>query len=211
MPDPAILLTCPHCGFAKPVPTSRLPVRALRVTCPKCGGGFRLPTADERNLPPVPATLAGMPAGTAVGTEELPKAGYWIRFVAFGIDTLVVLLVQGVLALAMGLTIGAVGRGNPEAIFAMGWLATLVSLMIGTVYYVFFTGYGGQTPGKMATGIRVICCDGGEVGFGRAFFREVFGKFISGLLLGAGYLMIAFDRQKQGLHDKIADTFVIRL
>ena len=79
------------------------------------------------------------------------------------------------------------------------------------VYYVFFTGYCGQTPGKMAIRVKVIRTDGSEIGYGRAFLREVPGKFLSGLILGIGYLMIAFDAQKQGLHDKIADTYVIKL
>jgi uncharacterized RDD family membrane protein YckC len=53
--------------------------------------------------------------------------------------------------------------------------------------------------------------DGSPIGYGRAALREVFGKFLSTLLLGIGYLMVAFDDRKQGLHDKIADTCVIKL
>ena len=48
-------------------------------------------------------------------------------------------------------------------------------------------------------------------GYGTAFLREVIGKFISSILLCIGYLMVAFDGQKQGLHDKIAGTYVIKL
>ncbi len=47
--------------------------------------------------------------------------------------------------------------------------------------------------------------------YGRAAKREILGKFVSSILLGIGYLMVAFDSQKQGLHDKIADTYVIKL
>jgi len=75
---------------------------------------------------------------------------------------------------------------------------------------VLFIGYCGQTPGKMTTRIKVIRCNGAEVGYGAAIFREVIGKFISALLLLIGYVMIGFDEQKQGLHDKIADTYVIK-
>ena len=93
------------------------------------------------------------------------------------------------------------------------WIASVVllsvSLSIG--YAVFFTGYCGQTPGKMALRIKVIRTDGSQITYGRAALREVPGKFISGILLGIGYLMVAFDSQKQGLHDKIADTYVIKL
>ena len=53
--------------------------------------------------------------------------------------------------------------------------------------------------------------DGSQLTYGRAAKREVLGKFVSSILLGIGYLMVAFDSQKQGLHDKIADTYVIKL
>jgi uncharacterized RDD family membrane protein YckC len=76
---------------------------------------------------------------------------------------------------------------------------------------VFFIGYCGQTPGKMALRIKVVCTDGSQLTYGRAAKREVLGKFVSSILLGIGYLMVAFDHRKQGLHDKIADTYVIKL
>ena len=53
--------------------------------------------------------------------------------------------------------------------------------------------------------------DGSDLTYGRAAKREILGKFVSSILLGIGYLMVAFDNQKQGLHDKIADTYVIKL
>jgi uncharacterized RDD family membrane protein YckC len=63
----------------------------------------------------------------------------------------------------------------------------------------------------MALCIKVIRTDGSPVTYGRAVLREVLGKFISSLLFGIGYLMVIFDNQKQGLHDKMADTYVIKL
>jgi uncharacterized RDD family membrane protein YckC len=63
----------------------------------------------------------------------------------------------------------------------------------------------------MAVRVKVIRTDGTEIGYVRAFLREVVGKFLSKLLLGIGYLMVAVDSRKQGLHDKIADTYVIKL
>ena len=63
----------------------------------------------------------------------------------------------------------------------------------------------------MALRIKVIMTDGSEITYGKAAMREILGKFVSGILLGIGYLMVAFDSQKQGLHDKIANTYVIKL
>jgi uncharacterized RDD family membrane protein YckC len=139
-----------------------------------------------------------------------PKAGFWIRVVASLLDSLLLGAVQFVLSLLIGLVIGMLGiatAGEPSINMVI-WLFGL-SLSIG--YAVFFTGYCGQTPGKMALRIKVIRTDGSPMTYGRAALREVLGKFISGILLGIGYLMVAFDSQKQGLHDKIADTYVIKL
>ena len=88
------------------------------------------------------------------------------------------------------------------------WLFTTV---LSLAYYVIFTGSCGQTLGKMALRIKVIRKDGGDLGYGGAALRETIGKFVSGIILGIGYLMVAFDERKQGLHDKIAGSYVIKL
>jgi uncharacterized RDD family membrane protein YckC len=142
--------------------------------------------------------------------EALPKAGFWIRLVAWMVDSAIITVTQIVLSLVLA----AVGLGADLDPTGQGMIA-MVTWLFGSVltvaYYVFFTGYCGQTPGKMALRIKVIGTDGSEIGYGRAALREVLGKFVSGILLGIGYLVIAFDPQKQGLHDKMADTYVIKL
>ncbi len=137
-------------------------------------------------------------------------AGFWIRVVAYMLDFFLLIAVQSVLSLLIGIIIGMMGIATEDdpAINVVIWLfGTVLSIS----YAVFFTGYCGQTPGKMALRIKVIRTDGSPVTYGRAALREVLGKFVSGILLGIGYLMVAFDSHKQGLHDKIADTYVIKL
>ena len=137
-------------------------------------------------------------------------AGFWIRLVAYLIDTMILGAVQFAIALALGLAGGALtDNGNGELTMAL--VGGLCGMVVGVTYAVFFTGYNGQTPGKMALRIQVIRTDGTPMSYGRAFLREVIGKFVSGIILGIGYLMAGFDRQKQGLHDKIAGTYVIKL
>jgi uncharacterized RDD family membrane protein YckC len=111
----------------------------------------------------------------------------------------------------LGVVIGLTNGGDAEAQSGMVVVAGIFSVLIGVAYYIFFTGYCGQTPGKMALRIKVIRTDGSDMDYGRALLRETLGKFVSGIILGIGYLMVAFDPQKQGLHDKIADTYVIKL
>jgi uncharacterized RDD family membrane protein YckC len=65
------------------------------------------------------------------------------------------------------------------------------------------------TLGKMALGVRVTDLDGNRIGFGKATGRH-FAKILSALILGIGFLMVAFTQRKQGLHDMLAGTLVMR-
>jgi len=62
----------------------------------------------------------------------------------------------------------------------------------------------------MALGIKIIRTDGSSISLGRSILRYI-GYIIFGFILFIGYLWIAFDPEKQGIHDKIADTYVVRL
>lgn len=84
-----------------------------------------------------------------------------------------------------------------------------IAAPIQLVYMIGFWTWKGQTPGKMAMGIRIVAADGGPIGLGRAIIRYL-GFFVSAAILYLGFIMIAFDGRKQGLHDKIAGTFVVR-
>ncbi|PLY02029.1 MAG: hypothetical protein C0623_04575 [Desulfuromonas sp.] len=208
-----LTVSCPHCGFAKNVPPDKIPAGVVKVTCPSCEETFPFgrnaadtpdPTEDENS--------AGDEEISLSATAALPKAGFWIRVAAALVDGIILLVVQVILSILLGLIAVSVGSGvNAQGQAALSLVYTLFGTALSMAYYVFFTGYSGQTPGKMAVRIKVIRVDGEEIGFGRAFFREVLGKFVSGIILGIGYLMVAFDSQKQGLHDRIASTYVIKL
>lgn len=71
------------------------------------------------------------------------------------------------------------------------------------------TRYQGSV-GKIALGIKVIGLNGERLTFSKALLRNL-SKFISWAILCIGYAMIVFDERKQGLHDKIADTFVVKV
>jgi len=164
--------------------------------------GFPLPLeADE---PPLPAEV--------VDVDLLPKAGFWTRVVAALVDGLVVAALQLLLSVALGaVTFSMTSNMAPDVQGAAMSITWIAGSFLSVVYYVFFTGYNGQTLGKMALRIRVIRTDGSSIGYGKAFVREVIGKFISSILLMIGYLLVAFDAKKQGLHDKMAGTYVVKL
>jgi uncharacterized RDD family membrane protein YckC len=157
------------------------------------------------------AHCGAMIVTTSSGAEEHEYAGFWVRFVAYLIDSFIIGGLQLVLGLLLGFAIGSLGGLTAPGDAAMGMVTWLFGVVIGLSYAVFFIGHCGQTLGKMALRIKVICTDGSEISYGRAALREVPGKFLSGILLGIGYLMVAFDSRKQGLHDKIANTYVIKL
>ena len=208
-----LTVSCPHCGFAKNVPTDKVPAGVVKVTCPNCRETFPF-GRNAADFPEPPAEENEITAAdtAAVETATLPKAGFWIRVVASLVDAVILIVLQVILSLFLGLLTKGVSNGmNQQGLTLISLLFTVFGTVLSMAYYVFFTGYCGQTPGKMAVRIKVIRTDGEEIRFGRAFFREVLGKFVSGIILCIGYLMVAFDGQKQGLHDKIADTYVIKL
>jgi uncharacterized RDD family membrane protein YckC len=85
------------------------------------------------------------------------------------------------------------------AVFLLAWL-----------YEALLTSSSMQaTPGKMVFGLRVTTLEGEQIGFGRATGR-FFGKIVSSIIIYIGFLMVAFTERKQGLHDMMASTLVVR-
>ncbi|MBN2644907.1 MAG: zinc-ribbon domain-containing protein [Desulfuromonadaceae bacterium] len=235
-----MLLKCPHCHFSKEVDTGALPALPLKVNCPKCGQNFTFGqslSTTEAGTEPAPSTLTPPPPpvrepvtaaadadprilaekqdviippppiGTNAGAEE-PPAGFWVRAVAALLDSLLSSILQFVMMYALEMVIRFSGLTMRTELHI---LSSLFGILVALFYYVFFTGYNGQTPGKMALGIQVVDESGSAVGYGQAFVRETVGKFLSSLILGIGYLMVALRQDKRALHDLIARTRVIRI
>jgi uncharacterized RDD family membrane protein YckC len=139
---------------------------------------------------------------------ELAKyAGFWYRFAAYLVDAIILSVAQLILA-----SIFFAGRVAYYRIWSFFLFVpyTIVSTAIGWLYFALFQSSEWQaTPGKKVMGIVVIDYDEKRISFGRATGRY-FAKIISGLILCIGYIMIAFTEKKQGLHDMIAETLVIR-
>jgi uncharacterized RDD family membrane protein YckC len=122
---------------------------------------------------------------------SMPYAGFWKRVAAIIIDGVVLSAATGLL------TVGTLGHAW-FAVFFLPWLYE--AMMLSSEHQA--------TLGKMALGIVVTDLAGRRITFGRATGRH-FAKWISGLILGIGFLMAAFTEKKQALHDLMAETLVV--
>ncbi len=124
----------------------------------------------------------------------LEYAGFWIRLGAGVIDLLL-----------LGLVVGAIVCVYPVIVV---WAPS--GLIISFIYWLGFWSWRGQTPGKMVVGIKIIRTDGSQVTWQHALIR-CFGYIVLAISLFIGFIWVAFDARKQGFHDKVADTYVVKL
>ncbi len=141
--------------------------------------------------------------------------GFWIRVVAAIIDGIILRVVVSPIHLIFG-GLGFAGGmmpGLPHAGMAIlgGGLTVIVLLFGSWLYEAFMESSSYQaTLGKMIFGMKVTDLNGNRISFERATGRH-FAKWLSAMILGIGYLMVAFTERKQGLHDLLAGTLVRRL
>jgi uncharacterized RDD family membrane protein YckC len=155
-------------------------------TCLRCGlplGQTVLicPRCGERKI-----------SGTAYAPPRSPlptHAGFWVRVGAFLIDSLIVLLI---------------------AFPLMQILPVYANLLVWWLYSALMESSPLQaTLGKRALGLKVTDVNGVRLFFGRASAR-FFAKLLSTSLLGIGFLMVAWTKNKQGLHDMVGGSLVYR-
>lgn len=154
---------------------------------------------------------------------EVRYAGFWLRFVAYIIDDIILSAVGFLISLPFigGIVFSAIGIGeNPDeaetiargVLGIIGSIAGLVIviIVIAWLYYALMESSKNQaTLGKMALGLKVTDMDGGRITFGRATGRY-FGKIISGLILYIGFILAGLTEKKQALHDMMASCLVVR-
>lgn len=129
------------------------------------------------------------------------RAGFWIRLVAYLIDFVLLLIVMIPLIL-LAMTFFDYEENN--IIFDLFYF-----LLVGIIYALFLY-YKSATPGKMLLRLKVVDREtGGRLAMVQCLGRYL-GYFVSGFILNLGFLWIAFTREKEGWHDMLADTIVIK-
>ena len=141
---------------------------------------------------------------------EMEKIGFLTRLVAYIIDSIIVTVVGFIILAIFGLSPFGMPQGGAEVTFtAMNTIGLLLVIVWSWGYLIVFWSVRGQTPGKMIMGIKIISTDGGSIGVGKSILRLI-GYVISAVILYLGFLWIIWDKDKQGWHDKIAGTYVVK-
>jgi uncharacterized RDD family membrane protein YckC len=193
---------------ASQIPAPAFVAPGMPASAPPITGG--IPTVAA------PYGAVGFPRGG-------PYAGFWLRFVAYIIDTLVVTVGAGIVFFA-GVAIVGAGflhnvnsdmNGVDNVVAGLGALAILALLFLvlagGWIYYAWLESSEHQgTLGKMALGLIVTDMQGRRITFARASGR-FFAKIITNLIpLFIGYILAGVTARKQALHDMIASCLVLR-
>ncbi len=172
------------------------------MTCPRCG---KQHGEDARFCQFCGQSLAAAEGGTA--SPEPRYAGFWRRFMAILIDEIIL----GAVALFFSVSYLLTITSSPdfEAVKITVLSNKIFSLVLHWLYFTLMESSSHRaTLGKMAIGIIVTGYDGQKISFLRANGRY-FGKFLSMLIFGIGFIIAGFTRKKQALHDMIAETLVV--
>ena len=129
------------------------------------------------------------------------------------IDTFLLLAVIFPVRMLLGSAVVLVGLNanlpNHETMLVRRLIRLAIGIAIAWAYKAGLESSTYQaTLGKMAARLRVTDQEGRRISLARATARY-FSKYLSAAALGLGYVMVGFDDEKQGLHDRIAGTLVL--
>lgn len=140
--------------------------------------------------------------------KETRYAGFWLRLFAMILDGMVVNAVITFVYIIIGRDRSFIN--NPGALDSFSGNPEVYLLQIAQwIYHILMLKYFGASLGKMALKMRVVSKNGENLDWVSIVLRETVGRFLSGLILGIGYLMVAWNPKKQALHDQIAGSYVV--
>ena len=138
-------------------------------------------------------------------TSNLEYAGFWIRLWASAIDSVLIgVIIWPVLTLIYGRQYWSSDK------LVQGPVDILVSLVLPAIAIVVFWISRQATPGKMAISARIVDAKTGAPPTSAQLVGRYLGYYVSMLPLFMGMIWVAFDPRKQGWHDKLTGTVVVR-
>lgn len=187
---------------------------------PDAGFDKPFPETPEPEIPaspssPAPSAFAPPPAPLLPDpTPRVGYAGFWIRVLAWLIDFIVLWIVNAgahtVIRLSAGVSIFPFWSSSSGGSMGLSCAEGLVEFVVDWLYFALFESSASQgTLGKQALRLRVTDLQGRRISFARGSGR-FFAKLVSVVTLGIGFVMVAFTSRRQGLHDMIAETVVLR-
>ncbi len=194
------------------------------TSCPKCGQSTYAAPVAVASGAPLAAALLVVPGWAPASVPTPAYAGFWLRFLAYVIDAIVLgiftvpILVGAAMMMGLGSAIASLPRGRdpfalgiPTVFFSFLCVFVLVAVVGTWLYHALLESSEWQaTAGKKALDLAVTDLGGARISFGRASGRH-FAKIITGLIpLGIGYILAGVTEKKQALHDMIAGCLVMR-
>ncbi len=174
------------------------------VFCPNCGQAFSIAAVARA---PLIGGVAPLSAHATIPRVEY--AGFWLRFVTYLIDSVVMGLAV-VLVLVPLIFLTGLGAFLGQIRTEEDWSDAGFFLMLGFIHALMESSEWQATVGKKALGLVVTDMAGQRVSFARATGRH-FGKIITNMVpMLIGYIMAGFTERKQALHDMIAGCVVLR-
>ena len=138
-------------------------------------------------------------------------AGFWVRLAAYVIDSVIVAIGLLVVRLAW-IGIGALISGTilDENVLFHYSLKDIVLYIFKVMYFALLTWCTGTTIGKRLMNLRVVSADRNEkLSFVDVLYRETVGRFLCGISIWIGYIIVGIDKEKRGFHDMLCDTRVV--
>jgi len=137
---------------------------------------------------------------------EVQYVGFWIRVAAALIDSVLVA------AITLPILIKFYGMSYLESQqLVQGPLDLLITWVLPAVLVIWFWRAKQATPGKMVFSARIVDATTFAPPSLKQSIGRYLGYFVSTIPLCLGLLWVAFDRRKQGWHDKLAGTVVVRV
>ena len=142
--------------------------------------------------------------------EDILYAGFFVRLSAYIIDCIIV----GIPLLIIRIPKLFIYMMNPDIffvkpIFFQFSISDIIIYLLGLTYFVLMTYYFGGTLGKILFRLKVCKNADEKLSLFTIIYRESIGRYLSGLILFIGYIMIGLDSKKRGLHDILSDTLVV--
>lgn len=146
-----------------------------------------------------------MESKESMESKEFEYTGFWLRVWASIIDTILLMFVIVPLLMAL------YGRDQlAEGVTLTGPANILISYILPAIVVIAFWSSKHATPGKMVIGARIVDARTGAPPTLRQHIVRYLGYYLSAFFLCLGFIWVAFDKRKQGWHDKLAGTVVVR-